>query len=206
MKKGNIFIVTAPSGAGKTTLVTALLAADAHIELSISYTTRAPRGGETNGREYHFVTEETFLAMQAQGDFLEWAQVYGNYYGTSKSWIEQRLASGVDILLEIDVQGARQVRELFPQALSVFILPPSARVLEARLRGRASDAPEQIARRLAAAKEEMQHVNEFDYWVINHQVDEAVRDITSIVRAARLTQHRMMAAYGQEIAQQLETL
>ncbi len=206
MKQGNIFIVTAPSGAGKTTLVTALLAADAHIELSISYTTRAPRGGETNGREYHFVNEETFLSMQAQGDFLEWAQVYGNYYGTSKSWIEQRLATGMDILLEIDVQGARQVRNIFPQAVSIFILPPSARVLENRLRGRASDTPEQIARRLAAAKEEMQHTNEFDYVVINHQVDEAVRDITSIVRAARLTQARMMAAHGEEIARQLEAL
>ncbi|AVY93367.1 MAG: guanylate kinase [Microvirgula sp.] len=200
MQSGNIFIVTAPSGAGKTTLVAALLAADKQVQLSVSYTTRAPRDGETHGRHYHFVDRATFESMIDRGDFLEYAEVYGNYYGTSETWIREQLSTGRDILLEIDWQGAQQVRRTFPEAIGIFILPPSVEVLEHRLRGRGKDDEATMQKRLAAARSEIDHVAEFDYVVVNEELDEAVRDLVSVVRAERLTQLQQMERRGRQIA------
>ncbi|WP_026687040.1 guanylate kinase [Azovibrio restrictus] len=183
---GQLFIVAAASGAGKTTLVRQLLAREPDIRLSISYTTRAPRPGEENGREYHFVSEPQFQAMIAADDFLEWAQVHGNYYGTSKRWIVTERAAGRDVLLEIDWQGAQQVRRVFPDAIGVFILPPSMEELTRRLTGRGTDSAEVIARRLAAAREEMSHVGEFGYVIINDDLQTALSDFVAVVRATRL--------------------
>lgn len=183
---GQLFIVAAASGAGKTTLVRQLLAREPDIRLSISYTTRAPRPGEENGREYHFVSEAQFQAMIAADDFLEWAQVHGNYYGTSKRWIVTERAAGRDVLLEIDWQGAQQVRRAFPDAIGLFILPPSMEELTRRLTGRGTDSAEVIARRLAAAREEMSHVGEFGYVIINDDLQTALSDFVAVVRATRL--------------------
>jgi guanylate kinase len=183
---GNLFIVAAPSGAGKTSLVAALLAAQPEVRLSISFTTRAPRAGEVDGRDYRFVSPQDFAAMRARGEFLESAEVHGNLYGTSRTWVSERLAAGEDILLEIDWQGAQQVRRSLPSAVGVFVLPPSMAALEQRLRGRASDSADVIARRLATAREEIAHVSEFDYVIINDRFDEAVQDLVGIVRAERL--------------------
>lgn len=198
---GNLYIVAAPSGAGKTTLVRRLLAEDSAIRLSISYTTRAPRTGEENGREYHFVDVATFKTMIAQGDFLEWAEVHGNFYGTSKSWISSEMAAGRDVLLEIDWQGAQQVRQHFPQAIGVFILPPSLEILAQRLRGRGTDAEEVIARRLAAAGEEMRHVGEFDYVIINDDLEQALADLLAVSRATRLTFTQQQQLYAELFSQ-----
>lgn len=203
---GNLYIVAAPSGAGKTTLVRRLLAEDSAIRLSISYTTRAPRTGEENGREYHFVDVATFKKMIAQGDFLEWAEVHGNFYGTSKSWISSEMAAGRDVLLEIDWQGAQQVRQHFPQAIGVFILPPSLEVLAQRLRGRGTDAEEVIARRLAAAGEEMRHVGEFDYVIINDDLEQALADLLAVSRATRLTFTQQQQRYTQLFSQLISQL
>lgn len=183
---GQLFIVAAASGAGKTTLVRQLLAREPDIRLSISYTTRAPRPGEENGREYHFVSAAQFQAMIAADDFLEWAQVHGNYYGTSKRWIVTERAAGRDVLLEIDWQGAQQVRRVFPDAIGVFILPPSMEELTRRLTGRGTDSAEVIARRLSAAREEMSHVGEFGYVIINDDLQTALSDFVAVVRATRL--------------------
>jgi len=183
---GTLYIVSAPSGAGKTSLVRALLAADPAVQLSISYTTRAMRPGEVDGRDYHFVSTETFDAMRTHGDFLESAEVHGNLYGTSRGWIEQRMAAGDDILLEIDWQGALQVRRLMPEAIGIFVLPPSIEVLAQRLTGRATDSETVIAHRVNAARAEIRHVAEFDYVMINNDFEEATRDLTAIVRAVRL--------------------
>lgn len=196
MQQGNIFVVTAPSGAGKTTLVAALLAADQQIKLSVSYTTRAPREGEVDGKNYHFVGREAFIAMLQRSEFLESAEVYGNFYGTSQLWIQQQLDAGNDILLEIDWQGAQQVRKLFPQAIGVFILPPSLPVLEQRLRGRGTDSEESIAKRMASAREEITHVDEFDFVIVNEVMDEAIKDLISVVRAPRLGIARQSAKYA----------
>ncbi|MBM5571496.1 MULTISPECIES: guanylate kinase [Deefgea] len=187
MAKGNLFVVTAPSGAGKTTLVAALLAADSQVQLSISFTTRPPRAGEVDGKDYHFVDRVEFERMIAAGELLEFAEVYGNYYGTSQVWINQVMENGRDILLEIDWQGAQQVRRIFPNAIGIFILPPCIDTLENRLRGRGKDSEEVIARRMAVAKEEVNHVDEFDYVIVNEHIDDAVRDIVAVVRAQRLT-------------------
>ena len=183
---GNLYVVAAPSGAGKTTLVRMLLATEHAVRLSISYTTRAPRPGEANGREYHFVEVADFLAMVERGDFLEWAEVHGNYYGTSQKWIADQLASGHDVLLEIDWQGAQQVRAIFPGAIGIFILPPSMDELTRRLTGRGTDSADVIDRRLAAAQAEMRHVGEFDYVIINDSLEQALDDLRAVVRASRL--------------------
>jgi guanylate kinase len=196
---GNLFIVCAPSGAGKTSLVAELLKADEKIKLSVSYTTRAPRSGELNGREYHFVSKEKFEAMIAAGEFLESALVHGNYYGTSKAWIAEQRAAGSDILLEIDWQGAQQVRRVFPDAIGVFVLPPSFETLVSRLNTRAQDAPDVIARRLSAARDEISHVGEFDYVIINDKFGDAVQDLVAVVRAQRLRLDAQTARHGELI-------
>jgi guanylate kinase len=192
---GNLFIVSAPSGAGKTSLVSALLKSNRNIDLSVSYTTRAPRTGEIDGKDYHFVSRERFLEMAQHGDFLESAEVYGNLYGTSQSWIEKELASERDILLEIDWQGAEQVRRLMPHVISIFILPPSLSALETRLQGRGQDSAEVIARRMQAARDDISHVAEFDYVIINDKLDEALKQLDAVViasglhRDSQLTRH-----------------
>ena len=183
---GQLFIVSAPSGAGKTTLVRLLLEKDAAISLSISTTTRAPRPGEQDGREYHFVSVPQFVERRDRGEFLEWAEVHGNYYGTSQRWIEEQLQTGRDVLVEIDWQGAQQVREVFPEAIGVFILPPSMDILKQRLAGRGTDSAEVIARRIAAAQAEMRHVDEFDYVIINDDLQKALAELVSVVGASRL--------------------
>jgi guanylate kinase len=193
---GNLFIVCAPSGAGKTTLVAALLKADPNIRLSISHTTRNPRAGEVNGREYHFIAEKEFLEMAASGAFLESALVHGHHYGTSQPWIMEQRATGADILLEIDWQGAAQVRTLMPDAIGIFILPPSFDALVSRLNTRAQDPPDVIARRIAAAREEISHVSEFNYVIINDKFDEAVLDLRCIVRAQRLLATSQLARHS----------
>jgi guanylate kinase len=192
---GILFIVAAPSGAGKSSLVNALLRADRRIELSISFTTRSPRPSEENGREYHFTDRATFEAMIAANDFLEHAEVYGNLYGTSRRQIETSLAADRDVLLEIDWQGAAQVRHLFPEAVPIFILPPSLDELGRRLRNRGEDAPEVIERRMAVAEDEIRHAIEFDYAIINKDFGEALADMTAVVRAARLRSDRQRARF-----------
>jgi guanylate kinase len=186
---GNLFMVVAPSGAGKSTLVNALLARDANIALSISYTTRPPRPGETDGREYHFVTTDEFQRRRAAGEFLESAEVHGNLYATSKTWIEEQVRAGIDVLLEIDWQGARQVKRLFAQAVGIFILPPSIDALEARLHKRGQDSPSVIMRRVFAASSEIAHAPEFDYTIVNEVFDTALGQLNAIVTAARLRYH-----------------
>jgi len=183
---GNLFIVCAPSGAGKTSLVNELLTADPQIRLSVSYTTRTPRPGEVDGREYHFITEQAFAQMMGQGEFLENAMVHGNHYATSAHWISEQRAAGRDIMLEIDWQGAAQVRQLIPETIGIFILPPSFEALLSRLNKRAQDTPDVIARRLAAARDEISHVGEFKYVIINDNFSQAAQDLISIVRTQRL--------------------
>jgi guanylate kinase len=193
---GILFVVSAPSGAGKTSLVQALLAAEPAIRLSVSYTTRQPRPGEADGRDYHFVSPEAFERMLEAGEFLESATVHGNRYGTSQKWITDALAQEHDVLLEIDWQGAQQVRKLMRGVVSIFILPPSLEALRARLVGRGQDSEEVIAQRLAAAREEMSHGVEFEYAIINDDFDRAARDLTSIIRAERLKFPRQLARHG----------
>jgi len=192
---GLLFIVAAPSGAGKSSLVNAVLADDPNLALSVSYTTRAPRAGEANGREYHFVDRATFQRMLEAGEFLESAAVHGNFYATAQKQIADVGASGRDILLEIDWQGAQQVRRVLPESVSIFILPPSAAELERRLRERGKDSEEVIRRRLAAAEEEMSHAAEFDFVIINNDFEAARRDLAALVRAARLTLARQTARH-----------
>jgi guanylate kinase len=186
---GSLFIVSAPSGAGKSSLVNAVLAEDKQLAISISFTTRPPRAGEVNGREYHFVDPKTFAAMLGRGEFLESAEVHGNLYGTSQKWLNDTRARGLDILLEIDWQGAQQVRKAFPDAVGIFVLPPVPvlKELEARLRKRGQDSEAVIARRLRDAQAEISHAQEFDYVIINNDFSEATRDLAAIIRASRLS-------------------
>jgi guanylate kinase len=189
---GILFIVSSPSGGGKTSLVKALLEAEPEVHLSISHTTRAARPGEVSGRDYHFVVTAEFQRMLEAGEFLESAVIYGNHYGTSQKWIERERAGGRDVLLEIDWQGAQQVRRLMKDVVSLFILPPSMEVLASRLKSRGQDSPEAVTRRLAAAREEIGHVAEYDYVIINEDFDRAALDLRSIVRAERLRLPRQL--------------
>jgi guanylate kinase len=186
MRSGNLYIIAAPSGAGKTSLVKALLDADPLVKLSISYTTRQPRPGEADGEHYHFVDDTLFMQMLSEGDFLESALVHGARYGTSQTQVERILKAGNDLILEIDWQGAAQVRKLYPESIGIFILPPSIEALRQRLNNRRQDSDEVIARRVAAAREEMSHVAEFDYVTINDIFEVALHDLLAIVRAQRL--------------------
>lgn len=203
---GNLFIITAPSGAGKTSLVRALLAADSQIQLSVSYTTRKPRPGEVDGVDYHFVDEAQFLHMLGDSDFLESAEVHGARYGTSQTRVDTALEAGTDVVLEIDWQGAAQVRFLYPQAVSVFILPPSMEELQQRLTNRGQDSGEVIARRFAAAREEMSHVEEFDYVTINDKFEEALEDLQAIVRTQRLKRDKQLWRHEVLLQDLLKTL
>jgi len=184
--RGNLFIVAAPSGAGKSSLVNAVLARQPDIALSVSFTSRSPRPGEANGKHYHFVSAERFRDMVAAGDFFEFAEVHGDLKGTARQSVQPSLEAGHDVLLEIDWQGAQQVRAKLEGSVSVFILPPSRQALEQRMRKRAQDSEEVIARRLAAAREEMSHFHEFDYVIINDDFDTAVDELEAIFVAHRL--------------------
>lgn len=200
---GNLFIVSAPSGAGKTSLVAALLDADPLVRKSVSFTTRGARPGEVNGREYNFVTADEFERMRQRGEFVESALVHGNHYGTSHQWMGARLAEGKDILLEIDWQGAAQVRRVNPAAIGIFILPPSYEALIARLNTRATDASEIIAQRLQNARGEISHLVDFDYVIINEDFDRAAQELAAIVVAERLKLPRQREHHGELIDQLL---
>jgi guanylate kinase len=189
---GVLYIVSAPSGAGKTSLVKALLKSDTAIRLSVSYTTRPPRPGETDGRDYHFVSRQRFEEMLAEGEFLEHAEVYGNFYGTSKGSLSRDLNAGHDILLEIDWQGAEQVKRHFPQSASIFVLPPSFNALRSRLKRRGQDSEEVIERRLAAAAHDVAHADAFDYIIVNDDFDHALQDLIAITRSIRLEAARQL--------------
>lgn len=197
--RGTLFIVAAPSGAGKSSIVNAVLARDPKIALSISFTSRAPRPGERHAEHYHFVSAGQFESMVANGDFFEHARVHGDWKGTARQSVEPQLASGRDVLLEIDWQGARQVRQKVPGAVSVFILPPSRQALEQRMRARGQDSEAVIAQRLAAAREEMSHYGEFDYVVVNEHFDVAVGEMCAIFTASRLRREPQVARHSRLI-------
>ncbi len=186
MPQATLFIVTAPSGAGKTSLVKALVESTDALCVSVSHTTRAPREAEVDGVNYNFVSQETFFAMREAQEFFESAEVYGNFYGTSKTWVNEQLEAGTDVILEIDWQGARQVREQHPEACSIFVLPPSLRALTERLTGRGQDDADTIARRMQQAVAEISHVEEADYIVVNDDFDKALSDLRGLVLAQRL--------------------
>ncbi|MBQ4846410.1 MULTISPECIES: guanylate kinase [unclassified Pseudoalteromonas] len=184
--RGNLFILSAPSGAGKSSLIKALLDKHNDVKVSVSHTTRNPRPGENNAEHYHFVNVEQFKSLIEKNDFFEWAQVFENYYGTSKAAIEQQLAAGIDVFLDIDWQGAQQVRKLMPEVKTIFILPPSKTELEQRLNNRGQDSQEVIASRMAQAKSESSHYSEFDYVLINDDFAATLKQLEHIVIAARL--------------------
>ena len=198
---GNLFVVAAPSGGGKTSLTRALLERERGIRLSVSYTTRPPRPGEQEGVDYHFVSTGQFMALREAGAFLEHAHVHGNWYATSASWLTQQIEAGQDVLLEIDWQGAAQVRRLIPSSIQVFILPPSLALLEERLHRRGQDDKATIARRLEAARDEIRHCAEFNYVIINQDFATAVDDLGAIVRASRLRATQQCVRHGALIAQ-----
>lgn len=185
-KPGNLFVVAAPSGAGKSSLVKALLELDSHLTVSVSHTTRAPRGQEQDGREYWFIDEAEFRAMVDRGEFFEWAQVHGHLYGTSRKAIEQRLAQGQDMVLEIDWQGALQIKRQFEHAVLIFILPPSWDELRQRLQRRGEDRPEVIEQRMANARTEVPHARDFDFVIINALFETALFDLKTVVHSQRL--------------------
>ena len=192
MHTGNLFLLSAPSGAGKTSIVNAALAADEQLVVSVSHTTRPARGGEVDGENYHFVSDDLFSQMVETADFLEHANVFGKRYGTSKAEVANKRDQGQDVILEIDWQGAQQVREAVPQAISVFILPPSVEALAARLTSRGEDTQESIEKRLSEAKLDMSQAEHFDYLVVNEDFDHAVQDFIAIVRAARLQKNMQL--------------
>ena len=194
--RGTLYIVAAPSGAGKSSIVNAVLARDANISLSISFTSRQPRPGERHAEHYHFVGAQEFEAMVAAGDFFEHALVHGDWKGTARQSVEPQLAAGKDVLLEIDWQGARQVRAKVPDAVSVFILPPSKQALDERMRKRGQDSEAVMAQRLAAAREEMLHYDEFDYVIVNEVFDTAVDEMCAIFTASRLRRAQQQARHG----------
>ncbi|MFT5521190.1 MAG: guanylate kinase [Enterobacterales bacterium] len=198
--KGNLYIVSAPSGAGKTSLLKALTTKDDGISTSISTTTRLIRKGEVNGVDYHFVSIEDFHELIQQGDFLEHAEVFGNFYGTSENRLNKALNLGNDLVLEIDWQGAQQIREQLPDAISIFILPPSRDELARRLTGRGQDNPEIIEKRMSSAIEEISHYNEYDFLIINDDFDIALNDLESIIKAHRLVQTKQTNANQQLIS------
>ena len=185
MHKGKLFVITAPSGAGKTSLIEAVMREDPSLKISVSYTTRPPRPGEKDGVDYHFIDDTTFLAMKNRGEFLESAEVHGYRYGTSKKVILDAVKRGEDLILEIDWQGARQVRELYPDCVGIFILPPSIEELERRMRARGQDADAVIRRRVENAREELLHAGEFKYAIINKDFDTARRQLAEIIRTER---------------------
>ena len=192
-RAGQLFVISAPSGVGKTTLVRSTLRQLPELRFSVSSTTRSPRPGEVDGQDYHFMTGEAFLAGIHAGQFVEWARVHGEYYGTDKTKLDEWLAGGIDVLLDIDVQGARQVLSIYPWAHTIFILPPSLPMLEQRLAARGTESPEQIAARLAAARIELQEAPWYDFLVVNDVLEEAVTDLTAIVRAVCC--RRLVQAY-----------
>lgn len=196
---GSLFVVTAPSGAGKTSLVRALLDCTNDLQLSVSYTTRSPREGETDGVDYCFVDESRFHAMAENSDFLEYARVFGNYYGTSETWVKDHLKQGIDILLEIDWQGAEQVRRLMPEAIGIFILPPSLATLEERLRKRGTDSEEIIVQRLSEAQQEMSHYGEADYLIFNDDFDRALEELRAVILASRVETEGQSARQAETI-------
>lgn len=193
MHKGNIFVISAPSGAGKSSLVNAVCKLDAQIQVSISHTTRNRRHNEQEGVNYYFITQSEFLIMLEKHEFLEYAKVYDNYYGTNKNTINQFLASGKDIILEIDWQGARQIKQLIPEAIFIYIMPPCLQVLEHRLRSRNTDSDEVVQKRLALAKNDISHASHFDYIIINDNFDDAVHDLYSIIGVQRLKSKNVLA-------------
>jgi len=205
MAQGTLFIVSAPSGAGKSSLIQALLKTQPlyDTQVSISHTTRNIRPGEVHGEHYHFVTKEEFTSMIADNAFFEHAEVFGNYYGTSRHAIEQVLATGVDVFLDIDWQGAQQVRQQMPSARSIFILPPSQDELDRRLRGRGQDDSDVIASRMAKAIDEMSHYAEYDYLIVNDDFDLALSDLKTIIRAERLRMHRQQSRHSALISKLL---
>ncbi|MDV5171311.1 guanylate kinase [Photobacterium rosenbergii] len=198
MSKGTLYIVSAPSGAGKSSLINALLETNPiyDMKVSVSHTTRGMRPGEEHGVHYNFVSVEEFQELVEQGAFLEHAEVFGNYYGTSRPWIEQQLNKGIDVFLDIDWQGARQIRKQMPQAKSLFILPPSKEELERRLNARGQDSDAVIARRMEEARSEISHYNEYDYVIVNDDFDVALMDFKAIIRAERLKQDKQAAKYN----------
>jgi len=200
---GCLFVVAAPSGGGKSSMVNALLEREPGIRLSVSYTTRPPRPGESEGNHYHFIDVPAFLELKERGEFLEHAFVHGNWYATSATWLQSQVSAGQDVLLEIDWQGAAQVRRLIADSVHIFILPPSIEALRERLEKRAQDAPDVILTRLEAAREEMRHCGEFDYVIMNQDFARAVDDLSAIVRAARLTAARQQVRHARALAQLL---
>ncbi|MGL4454679.1 MAG: guanylate kinase [Plesiomonas sp.] len=205
MPKGTLYIISAPSGAGKSSLINALLKTHPtyDMQVSVSHTTRDPRPGENNGEHYHFVTVAEFTALIGESAFLEYAEVFGNYYGTSRPTIEKVLNQGIDVFLDIDWQGAAQVRQQMPHARSIFILPPSREELERRLCGRGQDSSDVIAKRMAKAVSEMSHYNEYDYLIINDDFDQALVDLKNIIRAERLKQERQTLRHSAMISKLL---
>jgi guanylate kinase len=198
---GNLFVVAAPSGGGKTSLTRALLQRQRSLRLSVSYTTRPPRPGECDGVDYHFVTLERFMQLKASGEFIEYAQVHGNWYATSSSWLKNQVDAGQDVLLEIDWQGAAQIRTLIPSSVEIFILPPTLDSLAERLIRRGQDDPATIARRLESAREEIRHCIDFDYVIINQDFASAVDDLEAIVRASRLRASQQLVRHESLLAQ-----
>ena len=198
---GKLFILSAPSGTGKTSLTKALLRVNINLWLSISYTSRPIRPGEVEGHDYYFVERKVFEQMLGNGEFIESAEVYGNLYGTSQKWINETIDSGKDVLLEIDSQGAQQVRKIFSNVVSIFVLPPSLEVLESRLKDRNQDSKEVIAKRMDAAKEEISHVSEYDYVIINDNMDIALRDLVCVVQSERLRMSAQLVRYHDLVTQ-----